>query len=124
MKRFYLLFLTIMVTTCLCAAWRMAQNHNDILLPIYTRVGAHDYLYVHKDDVEIISPRSWPFKPSSIRCRRINTLLHPTPYYTIPHHSTPSKYKKNRNKSKLFTIFLVFVRIFLYLCGLNGKLYD
>lgn len=44
-----------MVTTCLWAAWGMAQNHNDIHLPIYTRVGAHDYLYVHKDDVEVIS---------------------------------------------------------------------
>jgi hypothetical protein len=25
----------------LCAAWGLAQNHNDIHLPIYTRVGAH-----------------------------------------------------------------------------------
>lgn len=25
----------------LCAAWGMAQNYNDIHLPIYTRVGAH-----------------------------------------------------------------------------------
>jgi len=39
----------------LCAAWGMAQNYNDIQLPIYTRVGAHDYLYAHKDDVEVIS---------------------------------------------------------------------
>lgn len=30
----------------LCAAWGMAQNYNDIHLPIYTRVGAHNYMFI------------------------------------------------------------------------------